>query len=142
MIRIILFIVILIIAIVLIACNNSPLTLEKMKNNLEKMGEFEIYPYYMPADHDYPLDEITTGGFSFNARTDTNFNTSIAANTSVIVMEFKNKTDADGYVQYLILNKNYWMTIQNGKFLIAVSNRNFGVASYEMTFLNKLITGE
>ncbi|MDR0443375.1 MAG: DUF3592 domain-containing protein [Treponema sp.] len=140
MVKLIVFVTVLIIVIVFAACSkNSSITLESVRGKLEGAGEYKIFEHYIPSDHDFPLEEKTTGGFSFHVKNDGG---SISSSTSVIIMEFLDGAAAQDYAGYVRSNKDSWITIPNGKLLLVAVNQNEGIDSNEMSFLYELITGK
>ena len=122
------------------ACGQSkPVTLGRMRSAIEDTGEYHIFEHYIPSDQDYPLDRDTVGGFSFYANA---LDGAISQSTSVMVMEFRDESSANDYAKYLRRNRDSWISIVNGKYLIAAVNQSGAVGSDELYFLDKLIIGE
>ena len=137
-------ITILTIAVLSTACNNTttidqPITLESMRNTLENTGDYEIFDYYIPASHDYPLAEFTTGGFSFFAKPDVG---NISSSTSVMVMEFFDEHLANDYADYVAWNTEFWTIFPSGKYIIVASKPDDYIEYSEVFFLNRLLNGE
>ncbi|MCL2804772.1 MAG: DUF3592 domain-containing protein [Treponema sp.] len=135
--KIAVFGMVLIISVFFAACENSvSLTLNGIRSELEQTGNYEIFGYYAPADHDYPVMENTVGGFSFHAITDY---AEISSAVSAMVMEFKNAAYAEDYARYINTDKIFWITIRNDKFFVTATKQNEYLNSSEISFLNNLL---
>jgi len=137
-------ITILTIITLLTTCSNDtspdePITLESMRSTLETTGEYEIFDYYIPSSHDYPLAEFTTGGFSFFAKPDVG---NISSSTSVMVMEFIDEYTANDYADYVAWNTEFWTIFPSGKYIIVASKPDDYIEYSEVFFLDRLLKGE